>query len=186
MVCYLSYLCLTLLFQGRTNNLAHPCLGEICINFFYTGKNALAHVFPEDFRKQIPDHALALVATAVSLLSFYLFIVLIMSQMRHCLQRYATGIYIDYKFEGVIQSSVYSRMITLIDEIKSNPYHKAKYINNCRRWAKMGMQVIIFYFYSVYLLFTLGNFFSLKPKLENMIWRLSQISLIVCFGTMLK
>jgi hypothetical protein len=59
--------------------------------------------------------------------------------MRHCLQRYASGTFIDGKFEGIVQNSVYSRMIALIDEIKSDPYHKAKHVNNRRCWAKMGM-----------------------------------------------
>jgi hypothetical protein len=59
--------------------------------------------------------------------------------MRHCLQRYANGTFIDCKFEGIVQNSVYSRMIALIDEIKSDPYHKVKHVNNRRRWAKMGM-----------------------------------------------
>lgn len=59
--------------------------------------------------------------------------------MRHCLQRYATGVYIDCKFEGIFQGSIYNRMLTLINEIKANPYHKAKHNNNRRRWAEMGM-----------------------------------------------
>ena len=48
------------------NNLAHPCLRDICVNFFYAGKNTLARMFPDDFRNEIPDNAIALVATAVS------------------------------------------------------------------------------------------------------------------------
>ena len=59
--------------------------------------------------------------------------------MRHCLERYASGTYIECKFEGVFQCSIYSRMIALIEAIKSDPYHKAKHINNSRRWAKLGM-----------------------------------------------
>jgi hypothetical protein len=30
-------------------------------------------------------------------------------------------------------------MLALIDEIESDPYHKAKHVNNRRRWAKLGM-----------------------------------------------
>jgi hypothetical protein len=59
--------------------------------------------------------------------------------MKHCLQRYASGIYIDCKFEGIIQNSVYNRMLILISEVKSNSYHKAKYNNNRQEWAKLGM-----------------------------------------------
>lgn len=59
--------------------------------------------------------------------------------MRHCLERYASGFYIDGKFEGVFQNSVYSRMLALINEVKSNPYHRAKYNDNCRQWAERGM-----------------------------------------------
>ncbi|KAF8812145.1 hypothetical protein BYT27DRAFT_7207910 [Phlegmacium glaucopus] len=109
---------------GRTNNLAHPCIRDICIKFFYTGKNALARTFPDDFRNSIPDHVIALVATT----------------MRHCLQRYASGMFIESKFEGILQHSVHSRMLALIDLVKSDPYHRAKYDANRRQWAKLGMQ----------------------------------------------
>lgn len=98
----------------------------------------MARAFPDDFKKEIPNHAIALVATTVCHLLF-LFIVLITFQMRHCLQRYESGMYIDGKFEGVIQNSVYSRMLALISEVSSNQYHKAKHNNNRRKWARLGM-----------------------------------------------
>ena len=51
--------------QGRTNNLAHPCIEKLCVTFFYTGKKSLARLFPDDFMDTIPEKAVALVMTCV-------------------------------------------------------------------------------------------------------------------------
>jgi hypothetical protein len=59
--------------------------------------------------------------------------------MKHCLSQYATGMFFSVKFEGIFQDSIYNRMLTLIDQVKSDPYHKAKYDANRRRWATLGM-----------------------------------------------
>ena len=67
--------------------------------------------------------------------------------MRHCIQRYASGIYIDCKFEGIHQNSVYTRMLALILQIRSDPYHKEKHNNNRRLWADLGMYVTFFYLF---------------------------------------
>ena len=47
------------------NNLAHPALSGLIIDFFYTGSNAMGSVFPEVFDKEVPCPAVALAATAV-------------------------------------------------------------------------------------------------------------------------
>lgn len=52
--------------QGRTNNLAHPALGGLVVDFFYTGANALTIQFPEVFATEVPRPTVALAATAVS------------------------------------------------------------------------------------------------------------------------
>ncbi|KAG1821519.1 hypothetical protein EV424DRAFT_1611846 [Suillus variegatus] len=51
--------------QGRTNNLAHDVLGELCSTIFYKGDNALAKAFPNVFAEAVPEGAVALAATAV-------------------------------------------------------------------------------------------------------------------------
>lgn len=64
-------LLLILLLQNRTNNLSHPAIEELCVQFYYYDKNGLARIFPDDFKNEVPDHAVALAMTCVSV-SIYL------------------------------------------------------------------------------------------------------------------
>jgi hypothetical protein len=52
-------------YQGHTNNLAHPALAGLIIDFFYTGPTAIGTLFPEVFVNEVPRTAVALAATAV-------------------------------------------------------------------------------------------------------------------------
>ncbi|KAG1818201.1 uncharacterized protein BJ212DRAFT_1480017 [Suillus subaureus] len=52
--------------QGRTNNLIHDALGELCSMIFYKGDNALAKVFPNVFAEAIPEGAMALAASVLA------------------------------------------------------------------------------------------------------------------------
>ena len=56
------------------NNLAHPALSGLIIDFFYTGSNALGNVFPEVFDKEVPRAAIALAATTVYTIFLYVFL----------------------------------------------------------------------------------------------------------------
>ena len=58
-----------LLDQGKKTNLTHPCIGALCVQFYYGsagGKYPLAKAFPEDFRTSIPEHAVAVAMTTVN------------------------------------------------------------------------------------------------------------------------
>ncbi|KAL4065985.1 hypothetical protein J3A83DRAFT_4375259 [Scleroderma citrinum] len=50
---------------GHTNNLAHPTLASLVIDFFYTGANAMENLFPEVFENEVPHAAIAFTATAI-------------------------------------------------------------------------------------------------------------------------
>ena len=52
--------------QGRTNNLTHLSIADLCTSFYYGTERALGHLFPEVFGKEVPTPAVALVAAAVS------------------------------------------------------------------------------------------------------------------------
>jgi len=54
------------LVQGRTDNLAHAALEDLCKTCYYHGKNALARCFPDRFAESVPMNAVALAATIVS------------------------------------------------------------------------------------------------------------------------
>ena len=47
------------------NNLAHPALSGLIIDFFYTGSGVMGNVFPEVFDKEVPHAAVVLAATVV-------------------------------------------------------------------------------------------------------------------------
>ena len=50
--------------KGRCKNLAHPAIPTIIHEFFYTDKDCLTALFCND---TVPDHAIALVITCVSM-----------------------------------------------------------------------------------------------------------------------
>ncbi|KIJ57495.1 hypothetical protein HYDPIDRAFT_35056 [Hydnomerulius pinastri MD-312] len=51
--------------QGRTNNLAHPALVGLIIDFFYTSPNTVGTLFPKVFTNEVPRVAVAISATAL-------------------------------------------------------------------------------------------------------------------------
>ena len=55
--------------QGKKSNLTHECIAQLCINFYYGsagGSVVLARCFPTDFKRTVPEHAIAMAATCVS------------------------------------------------------------------------------------------------------------------------
>ena len=67
---FLSYI-FTLHLKGKCKNLAHPAITAIIVEFFYSDKDSLAALYPQDFERAVPDHAIALVMTVVSTSYFY-------------------------------------------------------------------------------------------------------------------
>ncbi|KAI6041969.1 hypothetical protein EDC04DRAFT_2892470 [Pisolithus marmoratus] len=51
--------------EGHTNNLAHLVLSALIIEFFYTGANAIANLFPEVFQSEVPCTSVALAMTTI-------------------------------------------------------------------------------------------------------------------------
>lgn len=51
--------------QGRTNNLSHPCIGKLCVKFYYENSNGLARKCRDDFKHEVPERAVALIITVV-------------------------------------------------------------------------------------------------------------------------
>ena len=63
-LCALHCVCLICI-QGHTNNLAHPALSGLIIDFFYTGAMSVGQLFPEVFGVEVPRVTVAISATAV-------------------------------------------------------------------------------------------------------------------------
>ncbi|KIK19917.1 hypothetical protein PISMIDRAFT_106687, partial [Pisolithus microcarpus 441] len=53
---------------GHTNNLAHPALTSLIINFFYTGSSSLRQLFPEVFRVEVLRVTVAIAAMALKVI----------------------------------------------------------------------------------------------------------------------
>ncbi|KAL4063496.1 hypothetical protein J3A83DRAFT_4192950 [Scleroderma citrinum] len=49
----------------HTNNLAHPVLSSLIINFFYTGSLSVGQLFPEVFGEEVLRVAIAIAATVL-------------------------------------------------------------------------------------------------------------------------
>ena len=64
MVFILACVCLNCA-QEHTNNLAHPALSGLVIDFFYTGASSVGQLFPEVFGNEVPRVTVAISATAV-------------------------------------------------------------------------------------------------------------------------
>ncbi|KAF7975622.1 hypothetical protein HWV62_9215 [Athelia sp. TMB] len=111
--------------NGRTNNLTHPAVGELCRIFFYGASNKLGHEFPDEFESEVPDMAIALVITAI----------------KCALDEWASGSLIKIKFEAEKYLEPYEKTVKLIQQVKGNEYHGTKFRNSQREWALSSMQV---------------------------------------------
>ncbi|KAL4068426.1 hypothetical protein V8B97DRAFT_1873316, partial [Scleroderma yunnanense] len=55
---------------GHTNNLAHPTLFSLIIDFFYISANAMENLFPDVFGNEVSHAAIVFAVTAVLFLLF--------------------------------------------------------------------------------------------------------------------
>ena len=58
--------------QGHTNNLAHPALSGLIIDFFYSSASSVGQLFPEIFAAEVPRVTVAISATVVFLVLLYI------------------------------------------------------------------------------------------------------------------
>ncbi|RDB30299.1 hypothetical protein Hypma_007133 [Hypsizygus marmoreus] len=112
--------------NNKTNNLSHSCIEELCIQFFYVNKNGLARLFPDDFKEQIPDHAVAIV----------------MASIQNCIEEFKDGYYQELPFNKQGYNNVVDAMLGLIEQARAHAYHGPKYTSNVRRWARVGMRFL--------------------------------------------
>ncbi|KAJ3575439.1 hypothetical protein NP233_g1107 [Leucocoprinus birnbaumii] len=111
---------------GRRGNLNHPAIARLCIEFYYNPKfspSALAQLFPNDFKHEVPERAVALVATAVY----------------NALKEYESGQFFEHPFTKLSYEQHYESIWNLITRIKTSPYHEEKWTMCRREWAQAGM-----------------------------------------------
>ncbi|CAA7259012.1 unnamed protein product [Cyclocybe aegerita] len=113
--------------QGKSNNIAHPCIRELCIQHFYgNGQDSIAKTFEDQFKDAIPEHAIAVVMACVY----------------NALEEYELGYFWKRPFKGARYKEIYETSLDLIEEVKASPYHKTKWDNNRHRWARDGMKLL--------------------------------------------
>ncbi|KAF9533672.1 hypothetical protein CPB83DRAFT_890138 [Crepidotus variabilis] len=114
--------------QGKHSNMMHPCIHQVCIDFFYKSEQSpLARRLPEVFQDCVLEHAVAAVATCVC----------------HALEEYSFGKHFNKEFPSSSDRSIYEGILESIAMIKTNPYHKDKWDQCCREWAQDGMDTDI-------------------------------------------
>ncbi|KIK79057.1 hypothetical protein PAXRUDRAFT_36519 [Paxillus rubicundulus Ve08.2h10] len=96
--------------EGSTNNMAHPDLATLAMEFFY-GPASLSTVFPEVFSCKVPRVAVCLVATALcAALDEYI----------------QTGTQQDHPFKYSSYSKVFNGLLDLQQQIDTHEKHAAK------------------------------------------------------------
>ncbi|KAI5985789.1 hypothetical protein EDD15DRAFT_2200484 [Pisolithus albus] len=107
--------------EGHTNNLAHPALSGLIIEFFYTGSNAMANIFPEVFQLEVPHPAVALAATVIKVALD---------------EVVAEGKEVTFKRN--VYANVYADILGLMAKCDTAAVHHSK-MKACRvQWAKIG------------------------------------------------
>ncbi|KIK74988.1 hypothetical protein PAXRUDRAFT_19373 [Paxillus rubicundulus Ve08.2h10] len=105
----------------HTNNLAHPALSGLIIDFFYTGPNSMGNIFPEVFEKEVPRATVTLATTAIKLA---------LDEMA------AEGKEVTFKQD--VYTDVYVNIIGLMTKCDTVPVHRAKTKALRVQWAKIG------------------------------------------------
>ncbi|KAI6009259.1 hypothetical protein BKA83DRAFT_43855, partial [Pisolithus microcarpus] len=108
--------------EGHTNNLAHPALSGLIIDFFYMGSNAIASIFPEVFEKEVPCAVVALTTTTL----FFALDEMVMEGK-------------EVSFKHDVYADVYIDLLRLMAECDTAPIHCAKTKVLHVEWANIGM-----------------------------------------------
>ncbi|KAI6040681.1 hypothetical protein EDC04DRAFT_3140176 [Pisolithus marmoratus] len=96
--------------EGHTNNLVHPALSSLIIDFFYMGSNAITSIFPEVFEKEIKVALDEMVMEGK-----------------------------EVTFKHDVYADVYADLLGLMAKCDTVPIHHAKMKALCVEWVKVGM-----------------------------------------------
>ena len=126
------------------NNITHPAIPKIIIDFFYSREKCLASLFPETFSHTVPLNTIGLVMTVVHSSSKPCNIPVNTDPLYQIQNSLKEWLLLGYKkvtvpFHGDNYHHVFMAMMTAIDQIRGNPYHCAKFEANHTKWAHMGM-----------------------------------------------
>jgi len=119
----------------------HPAIERFCLLMFYAGTEPIAKQFPDSFRTEVPEHAVAVAITCVG--STLALIHLTDSsewKIYHCLDEFrGNGYRITKSFSSANYQDIYETILELIGQLKTNQYHKKKWDEARKKWAQEGM-----------------------------------------------
>ncbi|KAF8558083.1 hypothetical protein OG21DRAFT_1519960 [Imleria badia] len=107
--------------SGHMNNLAHPALSGVIVDFFYTGQGSIGNLFPEVFTQEVPRPTVALAATAIKV----------------ALNEIAAESK-DISFKCDVYADVYINILGLMSKCNTSPIHCAKTKTLRIQWVKIG------------------------------------------------
>ncbi|KAI6023095.1 hypothetical protein BKA83DRAFT_4125777 [Pisolithus microcarpus] len=95
--------------EGHANNLGHPVLTGLIIDFFYSGSTSVGQLFPEVFSLEVPRVAVAIATTTLKVV----------------LDEIVSGIG-EVNFRVTTYSPVYVKIFGLMSKCDTSPIHQAK------------------------------------------------------------
>ncbi|KAI6016823.1 hypothetical protein PISMIDRAFT_15759 [Pisolithus microcarpus 441] len=106
--------------DGRTNNLAHPALLGVIIDFFYPGTSSIGQLFPEVFCDKVLRVAVAVAAMALKV---------VLDEI------VSSG---EVTFRVATYTPIYLEMLGLMNKCDTSPIHVAKMKALRTEWARIG------------------------------------------------
>ncbi|KIJ11772.1 hypothetical protein PAXINDRAFT_157171 [Paxillus involutus ATCC 200175] len=107
--------------EGHTNNLVHPALSGLIVDFFYTGATSIGKLFPEVFESEVPRVAVAMAATVLKV----------------ALDEIVGG-QGEVNFRVGVYSPVYLEILGLVAKCDTSDIHAAKTKALWVQWARTG------------------------------------------------
>ncbi|KAI5997056.1 hypothetical protein EDD15DRAFT_2194735 [Pisolithus albus] len=126
--------------NGYTNNLAHPALAGLIIDFFYTSSSSsLGKLFPEVFSAEVPRVAVAIAATAVTLpwISTSTTARLLFSKLKVILDEMVSS-QSEVNFRVSTYTPVYLEILGLMKKCDTSVIHAEKTKSLRINWATLG------------------------------------------------
>ncbi|KAF8119566.1 hypothetical protein EV363DRAFT_1305046 [Boletus edulis] len=117
--------------EGHVNNLAHPALTGLVINFFYTSLTSVGQLFPEVFSQEVLRVAVALTEMTKPHYPS------IEGKLKVVLDETILGMG-KVNFQVTSYSPVYVGILGLMSKCDTSPVHRAKMQALCIWWTELG------------------------------------------------
>ncbi|KZP07295.1 hypothetical protein FIBSPDRAFT_939595 [Athelia psychrophila] len=109
--------------NGQTNNLTHPAVAQLCINFYYGASSRIGHEYETIFGTEVPPLAVALRIVVI----------------KCCLDEYTQGKKKNVPFQADTYRTQYEGLVKSVDTVLASAVHGAKFLRTRREWASSGL-----------------------------------------------